>query len=155
MARRRTEILTGAVTVLVSAVAIAAVYMRTPSDAVGVSMDARFQRADGIIAGTQVRLSGLVVGRVVGTQLDDSFHAVIHLRLKPGLQLSADTAAAIHTDGLLGAKYIVLQPGGDERLLPPGSTIRYTQDSVVIEDLLETIIAEAKRRRSRDQDEAH
>jgi phospholipid/cholesterol/gamma-HCH transport system substrate-binding protein len=148
MVKRRTEILTGGLAVLVCAAAVATVYLRSPGEAAGLPMDARFQRADGVAAGTQVRLSGLVVGRVVGTQLDEHFRAVVHMRLDPGLAVSADTAAAIYTDGLLGAKYIVLQPGGDEKLLPPGGMIRYTQDSVVIEDLLEAIITEAKRRRS-------
>ena len=155
MARRRTEILAGAITVLVGAAAIAAVYLSKPGQTAGLPMDASFQRADGISVGTQVRLSGLVVGQVVGTRLDERFRAIVQMRLQSGLQLSADTAAAIYTDGLLGAKYIVLQPGGDEKLLPPGGMIRYTQDSVVMEDLLETIIAEAKRRHGRDQGETH
>ncbi len=94
-----------------------------------------------------MRLSGIRVGRVVGQKLDDSYRAVITMRLTPELHLSTDTAAVIHTDGLLGAKYISLEPGGDEKRLPPGGEITYTQDSVVIEDLLETIISEAKIRR--------
>lgn len=155
MARRRTEILAGAVAVLICGAVVGAVYLGKPGEAAGVPMNASFQRADGIVPGTQVRLSGLVVGRVVGADLDERFRAIVHMRLESGLDLSIDTAAAIHTDGLLGAKYIVLQPGGDEKLLPPGGTIRYTQDSVVMEDLLETIIAEAKRRRGRAQGETH
>lgn len=156
MARRRTEILTGALTVLAGAAAVAAVYIGRPEGTPGMPMTAAFQRADGVIPGTQVRLSGLVVGHVVATRLDERFRAIVDMRLRPGLQLSSDTAAAVHTDGLLGAKYIVLQPGGDDRLLPPGGIIRYTQDAVVMEDLLETIIAEAKnRRRNQEQGEAH
>lgn len=147
MARRRTEILTGAVTVLAGVAVVAALYLGKPGEPPGVPMLASFQRADGVTVGTQVRLSGLVVGQVVGARLDERFRAIVHMRLQPGLQLSIDTAAAIHTDGLLGAKYIVLQPGGDDKLLQPGGLIRYTQDAVVMEDLLETIIAEAKQRR--------
>lgn len=153
MARRRTEILTGGAAVLAVAVAVTAAYVDRPDGPGGVPMLASFQRADGVTVGTQVRLSGLLVGQVVTTRLDDRFRAIVEMRLTPGLQLSTDTAAAIHTDGLLGAKYIVLQPGGEETLLPPGGTIRYTQDAVVMEELLATIIAEAKLRHSRQQEQ--
>lgn len=148
MARRRTEILIGAAALVFGTAAIVTLYAGAADrSSAGYPLSARFQRADGIALGSEVRLSGVNVGRVVGQRLDQSYRAVITMTVAPGLRLSADTAAVIQTDGLLGAKYISLEPGGDERLLPPGGEIVYTQDSVVIEDLLETIISEAKIRR--------
>jgi phospholipid/cholesterol/gamma-HCH transport system substrate-binding protein len=148
MARRGTEILIGAAALVFGTAAIAVLYAGGGTKAAeGYPLSARFHRADGIALGSDVRLSGVPVGQVVGQKLDDTYRAVITMRLAPGLQLSADTAAVIQTDGLLGAKYISLEPGGDENMLPPGGEIIYTQDAVVIEDLLETIISEAKMRR--------
>ncbi|WP_142849801.1 outer membrane lipid asymmetry maintenance protein MlaD [Telmatospirillum sp. J64-1] len=119
----------------------------------GYHVTARFNRTDGLVRGSEVRLAGMEVGRVVGERLDDRFRAILTLRLAPGIELPRDTAAAIHTDGLLGSKFIELQPGGDEENIPPGGEIFYTQDAVVLQDLLEMIVAEARARRGMDSEE--
>ena len=59
-----------------------------------------------------------------------------------------NTSAAIHTNGLFGSKFIVLEPGGEFDELTDGDSITYTQDSLVVEDLLELIITEGKARRA-------
>jgi phospholipid/cholesterol/gamma-HCH transport system substrate-binding protein len=113
----------------------------------GYTLKARFNHADGINIGSAVRLSGTLVGRVVDQALDDRYRAVLTFRLRPDIQLTADTAAVIYTDGLLGAKFVELKPGGDERMLKAGQEITYTQDAVVIEDLLDMIIQQARAKR--------
>ncbi|EME68002.1 ABC-type transport system protein [Paramagnetospirillum caucaseum] len=113
----------------------------------GYPLQARFNRADGINVGSPVRLSGTVVGRVVEQGLDERYRALLTLRLRKDIQLTSDTAAVIYTDGLLGAKFIELKPGGDERMLKAGAEILYTQDAVVIEDLLDMIIQQGRAKR--------
>lgn len=113
----------------------------------GYALKARFNRADGINVGSTVRLSGAPVGKVVEQTLDDRYRAVLTLQLRKDIQLTADTAAVIYTDGLLGAKFIELKPGGDEQMLKPGAEIQYTQDAVVIEDLLDMIIQQGRAKR--------
>lgn len=148
MAKRRTEILIGAAALVIGAVVIGALYSaRGTNGNDGYLVSARFQRADGIVRGSDVRMSGINVGRVVGQSLDQNYRAVITMRITPQVRLTTDTAAVIHTDGLLGAKYLSLEPGGDDAELPPGGEIIYTQDAVIIEDLLQTIISETKLRR--------
>lgn len=141
----------GAIVVLVAAILFALVYAkedgpRKRADA-GYLLAARFNRADGIGLGSDVRLSGVSVGRVVQQKLAPDFRAVLTLRIAPNIKLTADTAAAIQTDGLLGAKYIELKPGGDDAVLKPGQEIIYTQDSMVLEDLVDMIIQQAKAKR--------
>lgn len=141
----------GAIVVLVAVVLFALVYAkedgpRKRADA-GYLLSARFNRADGIGLGSDVRLSGVSVGKVVEQKLAPDFRAVLTLRIAPNIQLTADTAAAIQTDGLLGAKYIELKPGGDDTVLKPGQEISYTQDSMVLEDLVDMIIQQAKAKR--------
>lgn len=114
----------------------------------GYDLVASFNHADGITAGSDVRLSGVSVGKVVAEHLDDRYRAVITMRLAPGVPVPADSAALIQTDGLLGAKYIALQPGADETNLKPGEAMRYVQDSMNLQDLLELIVAQAKARRA-------
>lgn len=146
---RKTETMIGAAVVLTGAVLIALLYSGgSKATASGTLYTARFNRAEGIGIGSHVRLSGIQVGRVSDQALDESFRAVLSMRIDPTVQLSADTAAVIHTDGLLGAKFIALQPGADDAVLPSGGEIPFTQDSVAVEDLLETIIAQGKAMRA-------
>mgnify|MGYP001810078588 CR=1 FL=1 len=120
---------------------------RVRNDQADYSVTARFNRADGVAIGTIVRLSGAPVGTVAAQALDERYRALLTLRLHPDIHLPADSAALIQTDGLLGAKFIELRPGGDDAELKPGQEIQYTQDAVVIEDLLDLIIQQARAKR--------
>ncbi|CAA7615216.1 MlaD family protein [Magnetospirillum sp. UT-4] len=142
----------GAVVVAVAALLLVLVYAGTEgpgedrTDA-GYLLTARFNRLDGITIGSPVRLSGVPVGKVVGRHLAPDFRAVTELRIASNVALTADTAAAIQTDGLLGSKYIELKPGAEETVLKPGQEIPYTQDAMVIEELLDMIIQQARAKR--------
>jgi phospholipid/cholesterol/gamma-HCH transport system substrate-binding protein len=72
------------------------------------------------------------------------YRARLVLQIDEDILLPKDTSAAIHTDGLFGGKYLVVDPGGDEETLRKGEMIRYTQDAVMVQDLLDLIIAEGK-----------
>lgn len=142
----------GAFVVLVAALLLGLVYAKDDGPGgdtteAGYLLTARFARADGIAVGSDVRLSGVSVGKVVGQRLAPDFKAVTTLRVASNIALTIDTAAAIHTDGLLGAKYIELKPGGDDAVLKPGQEIPYTQDAMVIEELMDMIIQQAKAKR--------
>lgn len=148
MNSRDRETLIGAGVVLAGAVVLAVAYGGVGRASVpGYDLVAHFNRADGIGLGSDVRLSGVSVGKVVGQSLDDHFRAVITLRLAPDVPVPADSAALIQTDGLLGAKYIAIQPGADEANLKAGEELHYSQDSMNLQDLLELIIAQGKAKR--------
>lgn len=155
IAVRTKEALTGTLVLLAGLLFIAQAYMGSSRKTEpGYDVSVTFQRTDGLFEGAAVRLSGMVVGRVTAFRLDDSFRAITTLRLRPDVKLPADTAALIHSDGLLGAKYIELQPGGDEKIIRPGGTIVYAQDSVDLVDLLEKIVNQAKAKRAQAPDPA-
>lgn len=145
------DIVTGAVVVAVAAILLGLVYGKDPgaggAGGNGYTLTATFNKADGVSVGTEVRVSGVPVGKVVEQSLDDRFRAVIRLDIATGVQVTADTGAAIRTDGLLGAKYIELQPGADESMLKPGDAIPFTQDAMVLEELLDMIIQQARAKR--------
>lgn len=112
----------------------------------GYTLTASFQRTDGIAVGAPVRLAGMRVGEVTGQTLAGGFRAELTLRLDPGVEIPADSAAVIETDGLLGPKYIEIHPGGEEDLLPPGGRFDYAQDAMVLEDLLARIVEQARQK---------
>ncbi len=152
----RTETLIGAAVLMVGVLVMVWASVGRPAleGADGVYMvSAVFNRADGVGVGSEVRLAGLPIGKVVGHRLDDSYRAVVSMRLDLDIELPDDTAALIQTDGLLGAKYIELSTGGaGYGTVPSGGQLLYSQDSVIIEDLLAKIVAMAKRRRGIDPD---
>ena len=144
------DALLGALVLVLGALALGLVYGRDvhPSAASGgYTVTAAFNRADGIVVGSDVRMSGVVVGKVAQTALADDFRAVATLRIKTDIELPADTAAAIESDGLLGAKFIELKVGGDDAVIKPGGAFAYTQDSLTFENLMEMILSQARARR--------
>ncbi|WP_170294772.1 outer membrane lipid asymmetry maintenance protein MlaD [Roseospira navarrensis] len=116
-------------------------------------LKARFGQADGIRAGTAVRMAGIDVGEVVSMSLDSYYRAVVTFRIAASVELPEDSAAMIQTDGLMGGKFVELEPGGALDVLEPGGWFDYTQDSVIIEDLLGKIVARAKQERGLDPNE--
>lgn len=108
---------------------------------------ARFNRTDGLLVGDTVRLAGMDVGRVVNARLDDNFKAILTLELKETVKLPDDSSAAIVSSGIMGSKYIEIEPGGSEDMLAAGDEFSYTQDAMVIEELIERIIGIGKAKR--------
>ncbi|MEQ8664330.1 MAG: MlaD family protein [Rhodospirillales bacterium] len=147
MQRTNREIAIGILTVGVFALLTVWVSAR---DAGSTSRDgfyrltAQFNRVDGLLPGDEVRLSGVKIGEVEAQTLDDRFRAILTLSVSDDIVLPTDTSAAIHTNGLFGSKFIVLEPGGEFDELKDGDSILFTQDSLVVEDLLELIIREGK-----------
>lgn len=108
------------------------------------NITARFSRADGLSAGGMVRAAGVPVGQIEQLRLDGDFRAVVELRIDDGVVLDSDATASIVTDGLFGQKFIQLDIGGSDAIIGAGQEITFTEDSLVLEDLLELIISRAK-----------
>ena len=108
------------------------------------SLTAVFNQVDGLFVGDEVRLGGLRVGKVAGQRLDKNFRAVVTLDIDSGVELPLDSSVAIHTDGLFGSKFVVLDPGGEMEVLKHGQSIDYTQDAVIVSELLDLIISEGQ-----------
>ncbi len=115
------------------------------------SVLAAFNRIDGLFEGDDVRLGGIRIGTVGDLSLDENYRAVVSLKITSDIKLPTDTSAAIHTDGLFGNKYIVLEPGGEETFLQPGEAITFTQDAMIVGELLELIISQGKAQKKEQQ----
>ena len=111
-------------------------------------LKARFGRTDGLLVGDTVRLAGVDIGKVVGAQLDDHFNALLKLEIKEDVLIPDDSSASIVSSGIMGGKYIEIEPGGSEDFLTVGSEFAYTQDAMVIEELLDRIVSIGKANRA-------
>lgn len=98
---------------------------------------ARFDRVDGLSAGSDVRVAGVRVGTITSLSIDpQTFQAVARLSVDRSIQLPRDSSAEVTSEGLLGGRYIALVPGGDERILASGQQIANTAGAVNLEQLL-------------------
>lgn len=108
---------------------------------------ARFNRTDGLLVGDLVRLAGMDIGRVVNAKLDENYKALLTLEIKDKVKIPDDSSAAIVSSGIMGSKYIEIEPGGSEDNIPQNGEFSYTQDAMVIEELIERIIGIGKAKR--------
>ena len=61
-----------------------------------------------------------------------------------------DSSASIVSFGLIGGKYVEIEVGGSEDFIPRDGNVSYTQDAMVLEELLDRIISMGKSRRSNE-----
>jgi phospholipid/cholesterol/gamma-HCH transport system substrate-binding protein len=103
----------------------------------GYTVSAKFQRIDGLHVGSDVKVSGVKVGSVLSLEIDSkSYQAKATLFINNSIKLPIDSSAAIVSEGLLGGKYIALDPGADSDLIKDKGIIEQTESSVNLETLL-------------------
>src|SRR5689334_13773235 len=94
-------------------IAIAVAFLTFAYSSTGYEVTAKFNRADGVNVGTDVRLSGIKVGTVARMALDPmTYNAVVTIALQSNVKLPDDSSARITSEGLLGNQYISIEPGG-------------------------------------------
>jgi phospholipid/cholesterol/gamma-HCH transport system substrate-binding protein len=98
-------------------------------------VDAQFNSASGLKAGSTVEIAGVEVGRVRGIMLIEN-RAKVKLAVNNTVKLYTDTFASIKTRGIIGEKFLALSPGGGGDPLKPGDTIRDTESGLDLEELV-------------------
>ena len=87
----------------------------------GYHLVAKFDNVDGIANGSDVKISGVKIGTVENQFLDETdFRAALKLNIDSSIKLPSDSSAKIASEGLLGSKYLAINPGGDEEMLMDG-----------------------------------
>ncbi len=138
MKRNLIETVMGAVVLLVAGSFLFFAYNQGNISPVnGYPVVAKFSSASGVSLGSDVRIGGIKVGVVSKMDLDPvSYQAVLTLEIKKNIKIPTDSTAQVATDGLLGSAYVGLAPGGDDAMLKPGGTIKFTQSAVNLVDLI-------------------
>lgn len=106
------------------------------------SVAAIFDSVSGLKAGATVEIAGVTVGNVETISLDpkQQGRARVQLKMRSTVKLQDDVIASVRTRGIIGDKFILLRPGGSDLPIRPGGTIRETESSVDLEDLLSKYI---------------
>ncbi len=145
MNRSVIETVMGGVVLLVAVSFIYLVFQSgTVRSGVGYQLTAEFDNASGLSPGAEVRMSGVKIGIVETQTLDPkTFYAVVTMTIDDAILLPLDTSARILADGLLGANFMALEPGGELENLKAGDEITFTQGSINVVDLLGRFIFSA------------
>lgn len=106
----------------------------------GYQVYANFDNVSGLKQGASVEVAGVNVGRVESIRLTQGDRARVALRLELDLKLHNDAIASVRTKGIIGDKFVKISPGGAEKLIPPGGTIRDTESAIDLEELLSSYI---------------
>lgn len=142
MRRNAIETVMGAVVLLVAGVFVFFAYDMAQVKAVeGYEVTALFYKIGGLNEGSDVRISGIKVGTVIDHELDsESYDARVRMTITREIKLPVDTVASIASEGLLGGKYVRLEPGTDKSYIKDGGTITRTKDFRSLEDQVGEII---------------
>ena len=114
---------------------------------------ASFGRTDGLNVGDAVRLSGVNIGRVTAAELDKDFRTKLTMEIGREYKIPEDSSASIISFGLIGGKYVEIDVGGAEEYLQPPGNIGFTQDAMVLEELLDRIISLGKSKKAKQASE--
>lgn len=110
---------------------------------------ATFNRTDGLVVGDHVRMAGVDVGRVIDSKLDSDFRATLTMSIDSDIKIPDDSSASIISSGLTGSKYIEIEPGGSDDFIAPQGEFLYTQDAMVLEELVDRLISIGKANRQK------
>ena len=99
---------------------------------------ARFSNVADLKDRAPVKIGGVTVGLVNHITLDPVvFDAIVEMKIDRRFsEIPTDTGASILTSGILGDRYIGLEPGGSMDSLTNGDQIFVTQSAVVLESLI-------------------
>jgi len=132
------ETLVGAIVIAIAVIFVYYAYSRaSTTGAGGYEVSARFNRVDGIAVGSDVLLSGIKIGSVSQMDLDSAtYDAIVRIAIARDVKLPDDSSIKITSSGLLGSSYLAIEPGGSDKMIPPGGKITNTQGSIDLIGLL-------------------
>lgn len=110
---------------------------------------AQFENIGSLKPGAAVSMAGVTVGRVDSISFDQAvYKAVVKMRIASSFnRIPNDSDAAIMTSGLLGGQYVGITAGGSEEFLKQGDRIELVQDALVLENLINQLVASFMSRR--------
>ncbi len=101
-------------------------------------ISARFTNVADLKVNAPVKIGGVTVGMVESIVLDPVlFEAVVHMNIATRFnEIPADTGASVLTSGVLGDRYIGLEPGGSPDMLVEGDELFITQSALILEQVI-------------------
>jgi phospholipid/cholesterol/gamma-HCH transport system substrate-binding protein len=142
MQRNVIETILGAIVLLIAGMFLVFAYTNSDLRPVeGYRVIAKFNAIDGLTVGNDVRIGGVKVGTVVEQRVDQQdYLAIVTMTIRPDIKLPKNTRVSVSSDGLLGGKYVKLEPSSDQDLVAAGGELMSTVDVISLEELLGRVI---------------
>jgi phospholipid/cholesterol/gamma-HCH transport system substrate-binding protein len=142
MGRTFVETIMGAVVLAVAGIFLAFALSQSDVGMVkGYTLSASFASVGGLSTGSDVRINGIKVGTVSSQTIDqNTYNAVVKLSITPKVHLPKDTVASIASDGMLGSKFLKLEPGRSQEKIAEGGTIETTKNFESLEEEVGKVI---------------
>jgi phospholipid/cholesterol/gamma-HCH transport system substrate-binding protein len=101
-------------------------------------ISARFTNVADLRVKAPVKIGGVTVGMVESIVLDPvMFEAVVNMNIASRFnEIPSDTGASVFTSGVLGDRYIGLEPGGAPDVLVDGDELFITQSALILEQII-------------------
>ena len=102
------------------------------------TISARFTNVADLRVKAPVKIGGVTVGMVESIVLDPiMFEAIVHMKIAMRFnEIPSDTGASVFTSGMLGDRYIGLEPGGAPDMLADGDELFITQSALILEQVI-------------------
>tara|TARA_X000000368_G_scaffold62096_1_gene43907 strand:- start:729 stop:1169 length:441 start_codon:yes stop_codon:yes gene_type:complete len=99
---------------------------------------ASFNDVSGISVGSDIKLAGVTVGKVLELKLDEmNYTAEMVLGIKRKIKIPNDSEIIITSEGLLGGNYVSISPGGSDIFLSENENFSFTQSSLSLNNLIQ------------------
>ena len=107
----------------------------------GYEIGARFLKVGGLNTGADVRINGVKIGTVLSQKINtDDYMVDVKMSISPEIALPIDSVISIAGDGLMGDKFIKIEPGKSSTTITPGAVAMNTKDAKSLEDMVGEII---------------
>ncbi len=107
----------------------------------GYDINAKFLKVGGLNTGADVRINGVKVGTVVAQKINPEDYMVdVKMSISSEISLPADSVVTVAGDGLMGDKFIKIEPGKSSDKIKPGEMVKNTKDAKSLEDMVGEII---------------
>jgi len=101
----------------------------------GYTIFADFPTVGGLKSGASVEIAGVPVGRVSSIQLKD-YQARVAMHINNDVRIQTDAIVSIKTKGLIGEKFVQINPGGSDKTVAAGGRLTEVEAPVDIEELI-------------------
>ncbi|MBR2136627.1 MAG: MCE family protein [Alphaproteobacteria bacterium] len=142
MGKKPVETIMGLVVLVIAVLFLAFAYRVSDLQVVkGYTLTADFLKVGGLSTGSDVRINGIKVGTVTDQKLNNEDYTVtVTFSISSDTKLPVDSTVAIVGDGLMGDKFVKIEPGKATEILQDGDKFKSTKDFKTLEDMVGEII---------------
>src|SRR5436190_8914731 len=98
------------------------------------ALNATFDDATGLLKDDNVKVAGVVVGKVTSVKIDQG-KANVSFSVKDSVKVPTDSEAAIRWRNLIGQRYVYVYPGTGSTVLRGGDRVTRTRSVVDVGEL--------------------